>query len=286
MNFLIIPNLGKKNSMECAIRTTQLLRSRGCNVYLLPKDVEILKNLTVESFDMEKDGDKIDMVITIGGDGTLIHSAITAITLDKPILGINSGRLGFLTELEHYELDSLVKIIEGNYDIQERMILEVSHHYKDGGQQQYLAVNDAVISKADMNARVADIDVQLRSGYINSYRADGLIFSTPTGSTAYSLSAGGPIVCAGMQAIIVTPICPHSLFFRSMVYGPQENLTVQAKYINNSDVLMMSIDGKDIIKIVPGDWVQVCRSEKTMKYVVISKNNYYKKLTENFTSRR
>ena len=137
-----------------------------------------------------------------------------------------------------------------------------------------------------MNARVADIDVVLRSGYINSYRADGLIFSTPTGSTAYSLSAGGPIVCAGMQAIIVTPICPHSLFFRSMVYGPQELLTVQGKYINNSDTLMLSIDGKDIIKIAPGDWVTIYQAQQKMKYVVLSKNNYYKKLTENFTNRR
>ena len=228
----------------------------------------------------------IDMVVTIGGDGTLIHSAEKALTLDKPIVGINSGRLGFLTELEQNELDNLQQLVDGKFEIQERMVLAVDHYHRSGERDHYLAVNDAVISKEDMNARVADIDVVLRSGYVNGYRADGLIFSTPTGSTAYSLSAGGPIVCAGMQAIIVTPICPHSLFFRSMVYGPQEELTVQGKYINNSDTLVMSIDGKEVVRIAPGDWVQIKRSPQTMKYVVLSKNNYYKKLTENFSNRR
>ena len=194
--------------------------------------------------------------------------------------------MGFLTELEHYELESLQQLADGNFEIQDLMILEVDLYHQKGGCYRYLAVNDAVISKEDMNARVADIDVVLRSGYVNGYRADGLIFSTPTGSTAYSLSAGGPIVCAGMQAIIVTPISPHSLFYRSMVYGPQEELTVQGKYINNSDTLVKSIDGKDVVKIAPGDWVQIKRSQQSMKYVVLNKNNYYKKLTENFSNRR
>lgn len=286
MNFLMILNLGKKNSVNCAIRAVHILKSRGAGVYVYPRYMEILHNLPVQEFQMERDSSAIDMVLTIGGDGTLIHSAEMALALDVPIVGINSGRLGFLTELEHYELDSLIQLTEGNYELQDRMVLSAEHHHKDGGADRYLAINDAVISKEDMNARVADIDVVLRSGYINSYRADGLIFSTPTGSTAYSLSAGGPIVCAGMQAIIVTPICPHSLFFRSMVYGAQEEMTVQGKHINNSDTLLMSVDGKDAIKIEPGDWVHISRAEQAMKYVVLSRNNYYKKLTDNFTNRR
>jgi len=286
MNFLMILNLGKKNSVDCAIRAVHILKSRGANVFVYPQYMEVLHNLSLQEFQKERDGGSIDMVLTIGGDGTLIHSAEMALELDVPIVGINSGRLGFLTELEHYELDALIQLTEGNYELQDRMVLSAEHYHKDGGVDRYLAINDAVISKEDMNARVADIDVVLRSGYINSYRADGLIFSTPTGSTAYSLSAGGPIVCAGMQAIIVTPICPHSLFFRSMVYGPQEELTVQGKHINNSDTLLMSIDGKDAIKIEPGDWVHITRAEQVMKYVVLSRNNYYKKLTDNFTNRR
>ena len=286
MNFLIILNLGKRNSVDCCIHVVQILKSRGCRCFIFPKYMDALKNLPVEAFDAERDGSSIDMVLTIGGDGTMIHSAEHAIRLDVPIVGINSGRLGFLTELEHYDLQDLVQLAAGEYEIQERMLLQVEHHHKDGGCDTYLAVNDAVISKADMNARVADIDVQLRSGYINGYRADGLIVSTPTGSTAYSLSAGGPIVCAGMQAIIVTPICPHSLFFRSMVYGPQEELTIQGKYVNNSDVLMLSIDGKDVITVDPGDWIKIVRAPEIMKYVVVSKHNYYRKLTENFTNRR
>ncbi len=286
MNFLLILNLGKKNSVDCASHAVQILKSRGCRVFVFEQYYEALQNLPIEIFDEERDAASLDMVLTIGGDGTLIHSAEHALAMDKPIIGINSGRLGFLTELEHYDLEDLVHLAENNFDIQERLVLEVEHCHKDGSSEIYLAVNDAVISKEDMNARVADIDVQLRSGYINGYRADGLIFSTPTGSTAYSLSAGGPIVSAGMQAIIVTPICPHSLFFRSMVYDPQEEMTVQGKYVNNSDVLLMSIDGKDVIKIAPGDWIKIRRAEQQLKFVVINKNNYYKKLTENFTNRR
>lgn len=286
MNFLIIPNLDKKNSAECTERAIKILFSRGCDVYLCPQYLEAFQNLNVHEFDMERDQDKIDMVITIGGDGTLIHSAAAAIAMDKPIIGINSGRLGFLTELEQDELDLLRRLVKGKYVIQERMLLGVTHHHKDGGEESYLAVNDVVVCKAEMAARVADIDVILRNGYINSYRADGLIFSTPTGSTAYSLSAGGPIVCAGMEATTVTPICPHSLFYRAMVYGPEEEFIVQGKYINNSDMLMMSVDGKDAIQIAPGDWLTIYRAEQTMKYVAISQNNYYKKLTENFSNRR
>lgn len=286
MNFLFILNPNKLNSVDCATRAIHMLKARGCEIFVLPEYCDLFRNLAVKEFHMEDDPSLVDMVVTIGGDGTLIHSAEKALALDKPIIGINSGRLGFLTELEHFELEHLQQLVNGDYEIQDRMILEVDHYHQNGGCERYLAVNDAVISKEDMNARVADIDVMLRSGYINGYRADGLIFSTPTGSTAYSLSAGGPIVCAGMQAIIVTPICPHSLFFRSMVYGPQEELTVQGKYINNSDTLVMSIDGKDVVTIAPGDWVRIKRSQQSMKYVVLSKNNYYKKLTENFSNRR
>ncbi len=286
MNFLLILNLGKKNSIDCASHAVQILKRRGCRIFVFEDYIDTLKNLPIEVFDEEKDADLIDIVLTIGGDGTLIHSAEHTLRMDKPIIGINSGRLGFLTELEHYDLEDLVRLAESDYEIQNRLVLEVEHCHRDGSSETYLAVNDAVISKEDMNARVADIDVQLRSGYINGYRADGLIFSTPTGSTAYSLSAGGPIVCAGMQAIIVTPICPHSLFFRSMVYGPQEEMSVQGKFVNNSDALLLSIDGKDVIKIAPGDWVKVRKAEQVLKFVVINKNNYYKKLTENFTNRR
>ncbi len=286
MNFLIIPNLDKRSSAECTERAIKILNSRGCTIYMLPRHIKVWHNLGVMEF-IEGENDKeIDMVLTIGGDGTLIHSAAFAIAMDKPIVGVNSGRLGFLTELERDELDLLRRIVKGKYAIQERLLLNVVHHHIDGSEEHFTAVNDAVICKAEMASRVADIDVILSNGYINSYRADGIIFATPTGSTAYSLSAGGPIVCAGMQAITVTPICPHSLIFRSMVFGPEEEFTIQGKYINNSDALMLSVDGKDAVHIDPGDWLTVSRAEQTLKYVSISQNNYYRKLTENFSNRR
>lgn len=287
MNFLFILNQDKKSSVDCALRAFSLLKARGCGIYVMPRNLEALRHLSPLVYDPDSGEEApIDMVLTIGGDGTLLHSSAVALDLDVPILGINSGRLGFLTELEHDDLDGIQQVVNGQYHIQERMVLGVSLHRKDGESRHFLAVNDAVISKASMNARVADIDVVLKNGYINSYRADGLIFSTPTGSTAYSLSAGGPIVDAGLQAITVTPICPHSLFFRAMVYSPEEELLVQGKFVNNSDLLSLSLDGKDSIQILPGDWITVQRAQEVLKFVVLNPNSYYRKLTENFTNRR
>lgn len=284
MNVLIIPNLDKKNSADCTRRALHILQSCGCQVYMKPEHLMYFSNSNVSEFSMEECRGIIDMVVSVGGDGTLMHSAVTAIELDKPIIGINSGRLGFLTELEADDLDYLKFIAQGHFDIQERMLLHAAHHHQDKVDN-YTAVNDVVVSRGGVS-NVADIDIVLKNGFVTSYRADGVIFSTPTGSTAYSLSAGGPVVYAGMQATIVTPICPHSMFSRSMIYAADEELTVQGKYINNSAELYMTVDGQEGVKINLEDRLIISKDERSLKFITIGERNYYKKLYKYFLDRR
>ena len=137
MNFLFILNPNKLHALDCATRAIHILKSRGCEVYALPEYVELFHNLAVKEFKMSDEPSLIDMVVTIGGDGTLIHSAEKALTLDKPIVGINSGRLGFLTELEQNELDNLQQLVDGKFEIQERMVLAVDHYHRSGCRRNY-----------------------------------------------------------------------------------------------------------------------------------------------------
>ena len=130
-----------------------------------------------------------------------------------------------------------------------------------------------------------DIDVEMKSGFLNSYRADGLIFATPTGSTAYAMSAGGPIVYSSIECISITPVCPHSLFSRTILHSPDEIFTVRGKHINNSEILYLSVDGENRLRIDPGDCVVISKDEKYVKFINFGSKNYYEKLNKKILGR-
>ena len=150
--------------------------------------------------------------------------------------------------------------------------------------QEFSALNDIVISKGDAD-RMVDISVEMKNGFTNCYRADGLIVSTPTGSTAYALSAGGPIVYSSIESISITPICPHSLFSRSILYAPDEVFTIKGQHINNSEILYLSADGEDRIRIEPTDCVVISKDEKYVKFVNFGSKSYYEKLNKKILGR-
>lgn len=288
MNILLIPNLGKKNAFECTCEVIGRLSGYGCKCYLFEDKIEQFSQMPVESYSIQSlekgNADpKIDLVISVGGDGTLIHSARRAVQLDCPVLGINAGRLGFLTEMEHTSLDQLEEVVSGEYTIQPRMMLHAIVK-KPEGIQEFSALNDIVISRGEQD-RMVDINVEMKNGFVNSYRADGLIFSTPTGSTAYALSAGGPIVYSSIESISITPICPHSLFSRSILYAPDEVFTVTGKYINNSEILYMSVDGEERIRIDPEDAIIVSKDEQYVKFISFGSKSYYEKLNKKILGR-
>jgi len=222
-----------------------------------------------------------DFIVTVGGDGTILHSAKHAVNYDKPLLGINTGRLGFLAQVEANEIDLLLRLSAGNYLVHEYMLLEVSIGEEDTIRY---AVNDVVISKGELS-RLVDLDIEGNGDAIGSYRADGLIFATPLGSTAYSMSAGGPIVNPSINTIILTPICPHSLYDRTVLLSPDMELKVRSRYINNSDNVVVSVDGERIALLNESKSVHIRKAQKSVRFIGFPEKNFNSILSNKLKSR-
>ena len=227
--------------------------------------------------------EKSDIVIAIGGDGTIIHIAKHAATLNKPILGVNCGRVGFVANLEPADIPLLSKLFDRTYSIDERMMLEVSVFSKNRANTLY-ALNDVTVSRGSLS-RMVELDVKYNGEFINSYRSDGLILSTPTGSTAYSLSAGGPVIEPHMKCILLTPVCPHSLFTRSVLFSDDSQVSVMPNERCDADIFVTA-DGIQSFKIDKSDSITVKRSKLTADFIKLNNKNFYRILNDKLTERR
>lgn len=215
-----------------------------------------------------------DVVITIGGDGTIIHMARYAAEYNKPLLGINFGRIGFVATMEPCELDNLSKLLTGEYYCENRMLLKVTVTNNDKSEVFY-AINDAVISRGSLS-RMMDLSVSVNNKKTCDYRADGLIFATPTGSTAYSLSAGGPVVCPDIECILLTPICPYSLFARPVIFRSSDKLTIQATTGNNPESeAYLTVDGQHYLPLDDNTKVTVEKYDKYFSLISMEEKNFY-----------
>jgi len=188
--------------------------------------------------------EECDVILTIGGDGTILHAVRHSLCGGKPLLGINTGRVGFLTQLEADELDKLVALRDGNYSILRRMLIEAIL-IQDGAEQSYFALNEAVLYR-EISHRLVEIAVEREGRQVASHRADGVIFSTPTGSSAYNLSAGGPLADPELSLILMTALCPHSHFHRTIILSPGQSYTVKEVPSSNESGLALIIDGKSV----------------------------------------
>ena len=218
-----------------------------------------------------------DFAVTVGGDGTIIHMAKHAALAGKPIVGVNVGRVGFAAELEPYEISELKKIITSDFSTEKRMLLEVCVKKREAVKT-YIAVNDAVVSREGLS-RIIDMEVSLNNENFCCYRGDGVLFSTPTGSTAYSLSAGGPIVDPKMSCIIMTPLCPYSLFSRSVVLSDKAELSLKVHSPDNSKGFL-TIDGQESEEILDEDIITVRCSEVCLSMIHLKDKNFYRLLKE------
>ena len=276
-----MPNLTKKGAYETSLQAVKILSKLGMQILMECSLSRLYTNENIIFFGSEYTMLKsCDMVLTIGGDGTIIHAARKSAPLDKPLLGINTGKLGFVAELEPNELDMLQRIAEGNYSIEKRMMLKVTCKNNE-----FYAMNDAVISRGCLS-RLIDIDVSLAEdrGYICSYRADGLIISTPTGSSAYSLAAGGPVVEPTMKCIVMTPVCSHSLFARPVVFSHKSQLAVSASCDDNTQVYL-TLDGAKTITIARSDIIYITSSKIETKLIKLKDKSFYKVLNDKFTEK-
>ncbi len=282
---MIIPNMDKKDVYHCTVRLISIIDRLGA-VPLMDLAFQEIFPLSPIQFDsLEHHQKKCDAIIAVGGDGTIIHCARYALAANKPLLGINAGRLGFLAQLEASEMEEFLPcLLQKQFSIDRRMLLETVYHAQNESKTFY-ALNDAVLSKGE-RAKIVDINVYCNEKFMDSYRADGIIFSTPTGSTAYSLSAGGPIIDPQVQSILMTLICPHTLFARPVLFHSDKVLRVEGKYINNSNLLYLTVDGQDPIKISDGESVEIKISQKQIQLVSFDNRDFYEILSKKIITRR
>ena len=222
---------------------------------------------------LEKELPTADLLVCFGGDGTILHAARDATMHNVPILGVNLGSVGFMAELEKTELSLLSLLGRGIHRTEERMMLDVRVVRSGKVISETLALNDAVVSNGSM-ARVAELDVYADEELITDFTGDGVIVATPTGSTAYSMSAGGPIVEPTSSCIIVTPVCAHQLSVRAMVLDASRKVTVQVPR-NTRKHLFLSVDGGKAVRLASGDKVEITKSARTTTLIRLSERSFY-----------
>ncbi len=218
-----------------------------------------------------------DAVIVLGGDGSLLDAARRAAPHGKPLLGINMGRLGYMAELEMTDLHLLEKLFSGDFELDRRAMLHITVKTASGGTRaESFALNDAVISNGSV-ARIVDLELHEGGELVTTYRADGVIVATPTGSTAYSMSAGGPIADPKLRCLCVTPICSHSLTARPILFRDNAVLEIR-NTCQREKMLYLTVDGKINFEIYRGDSVIVTRSEMETALIRFDKSGFYNRL--------
>ena len=271
-NIVIMPNMTKEKALEVTLLLIDKLSKMGLSLFS-SKDYKNVLRDKVEYYDNFPRG--IDLIIVVGGDGSVLDASVTAITENIPLVGVNLGKVGYLSEVEPDNLEVFSRLLTGDYVIEERMLLALKHKSgEDIVEATRLAVNDIVISH-DSFLGIADFKIENSSGDAVKYRADGIILSTPLGSTAYSLSAGGPIIAHDLDSILVTPVCPHSFFNRSILFSSAESLTVTN---NGAGSLNISIDGRFFSKMSKGDKCVIAVSDRKAKILTFTENNMFSTL--------
>lgn len=215
-----------------------------------------------------------DMVIVLGGDGTLLNTARKCAPFDKPVLGINLGNLGFLTEIESSMIPVTVeRLLKGEFTLERRMMIEATIDKQPIPQEPYIALNDIGITRSAFS-RIIRLELYVNYEYVDAFPADGLIISTPTGSTAYNLSAGGPIVHPTIEQMIITPICPHTLYARSFVVGSNDEIQIKIANDYSHDVVL-TIDGQVGYDLKKDDIVSIKKSKYSTTLVRLFERSFY-----------
>ncbi|MHB0997729.1 MAG: NAD(+)/NADH kinase [Armatimonadota bacterium] len=271
----IILNDEKENAVRLASELVPWLREQ--DIIVLAEHSAAKAICIPEAARDDSDLVSADFALVLGGDGTLLRASRIMSPVGIPMLPIRFGKFGFLTDIEPCNAkQALISCLDGNYDIDERMMLR-NHVYRDGRLISTSdALNDAVIAKGPL-ARMLRLRTLVSGKYISTYAADGLIAATPTGSTAYSLSAGGPLVAPDLHVIIVTPICPHTLNTRALVISQDKTLEVEVESGGEDDV-MLTVDGQLGVPLEPGDTVCVEKSSYTARLISVSDITFYDKL--------
>lgn len=271
----IFPNSAKSDVAIVLDKIIKQLRTQSVKIFL-PEEAAVSLGYSELALPRDVIKNQIDVAITLGGDGTLLSTTRDIAAAGIPICGINMGRLGFLTEVELPELDDkITKLIHSDYEIEERLMLDAIVR-KDGHDMKVSsALNDVVITKGGFS-RMLRLQLYIDDIFTANYQADGLIIATSTGSTGYSLSAGGPIINPNLKIVLITPICPHTLSARSLIISSDEKVRVNTES-TNADVVL-TVDGQIVHHLAPGDEVIIKRTAYSAKFIKFAGKNYYETL--------
>lgn len=274
MKVALLPNLTRSPAKETTLEICRWLKEYGAEYACTDEDYPAFSGSTdIRHMEFSKLIDWCDAVITVGGDGSMLMAAKRTVDFRKPILCINAGRLAFMAGLERDELRLLKALIDGTYSHDTRMLIEASVIRNGETVSKYHCINDVVLSR-EQHMKIADINVDCDGRHVNTYRADGIIVATPTGSSAYSLSAGGPILNPSLEAIVVTPICPQSLFARSIVFSSDNRVDIYCAPESRNSDLILSCDGELYETIHEGDVVSISKSDKYVDFIRIKEENF------------
>lgn len=279
MKIGIFPNVNRKGAVEALKELADLkdkdiefIVSKGAQGHLIGKGYKF--------------GDlfEADAVITLGGDGTLIKASRECAPYGVPVLGINFGHLGFLTEAKRQDIKKVLnKLKRRDYYIEPRMMTETSLIAQEKVMQSYFSLNDVVLTRKFLS-RMISVNVKVNNLLLDNYFADGVIISTPTGSTGYSLSAGGPVLDPSMSMMIITPICPHSLHSRSIAVSEDKVITLEPYYDYNNKVIV-TIDGQISVDMEEGMSIEVKKANIVTKLIKLHQYNFYEVLRKKLSER-
>ena len=282
MTVYISPNPGKSSARELALRAAQILRTHGASVLMEQKWKQDCNIAGVEYLPFEACMEQTDVILTIGGDGTILHVANLTLSYHKPILGINLGRCGFLATCEVDELETkLSAVARGRYSLDSRMLLYVRVLGDDGWEGH--ALTDVVVPKGRLKQAI-DFSVYCDDILVEHFRGDGVIVATPTGSTAYSLAAGGPILDSQTKGIVVTPICPHSLATPPMVFAQERKINICVGQVADDEVFI-SCDGDDGYTLRAGATAVVRLSDQNVQLITFSRADQFQAIDQKLRSR-
>lgn len=280
MKAAILPNLTRKDCPKVTAEICRCLAGLNASVYLPEEFKDDFPIPGIVFIDEDEAIRQCDAVIAVGGDGSIIHAAKRAVEYRKPVLGVNSGRLAFMAGLENDELHLLSRLIDGSYYLDKRLMLKTTVFRGDEVISSDFCLNECLVTNEEKQ-RMSVIDVALNGNTFNGYLCDGVIVATPTGSTAYSLSAGGPVVDPELESILFTPLCPHSLVARSIIFKPKDIISVSS---GDGVNLICSNDGGTPVTISPDCRVEISSADFTADFIRIKSDNFidilYKKLAQ------
>ena len=279
MTVAVLPNLDKRGSAATVERIGSFFRSEGIRA-ILPEHIHFDKYEHLPEDELYR---VADIIVTIGGDGTIMRYAKRAASDGKPVVGINAGRVGYLANIEQNEYKLLGKLKTGEYIVEKRMMLNIRTVENGRTTGTYQALNDAVLTSGYIS-RIIDVSASV-DGESISYRADGLIVSTPTGSTAYSMSAGGPIIDPLTENFCITPICSHSLSAKPIIMSAERVVKLKAFSKKRCDIYL-TVDGRRSAQIKPYTDIFVTRSEQYVQLIRLNSRSFYKTLSLKFLDSR